>query len=101
MAKPAPAPVENQGATKQGAEEATTRPRLAGLLALLAFLIGLLYAAPVQDAVQSPILGLIYGFSLWEAWKINKGLRLAFNGPFRVGITGPGSAAAEDAGDGG
>jgi hypothetical protein len=34
-----------------------------------------LYTFPVQYAMSHPISGLIYGFALWEAWKINKGLR--------------------------
>ena len=48
-------------------------------------LIGFAYSLPVLVAFQSPISGLIFGFALWEAWKINRGVRLAFNGPFRLG----------------
>ena len=52
---------------------------------ILALLIGFAYSLPVLVAFQSPISGLIFGFALWEAWKINRGVRLAFNGPFRLG----------------
>ena len=55
---------------------------LLGLLAVT--LIGLAYTIPVQIALASPISGLIFGFALWEAWKINRGVRLSFNGPFRL-----------------
>src|SRR5208282_4601275 len=43
-----------------------------------------LFTLPVQIAINRPISGLIYGFALWEAWRINKGARLVLNGPFRV-----------------
>ncbi len=51
---------------------------------LLAVFLFIIYASPVLHAVQAPISGLIFGFALWEAWKINKKVHLAFNGPFRV-----------------
>ena len=51
---------------------------------LLAVLIFVLFASPVIHAVQAPISGLIFGFALWEAWKINKRVQVALNGPFRV-----------------
>jgi hypothetical protein len=56
-------------------------------LALLGVLLLLVvaYAFPVLAAVHSPISGLIFGFALWEAWKMNKKVQLAFNGPFRLG----------------
>ena len=44
----------------------------------------LLYSLPVQIAIHAPISGLIFGFALWEAWKITKKVQLSFNGPFRV-----------------
>ena len=56
-------------------------------------LIGIAYAIPVYIAIHSPISGLIFGFALWEAWKINRRVHLAFNGPFRLGpesTEGPG-----------
>jgi hypothetical protein len=43
------------------------------------------YAIPVLIAVQSPISGLIFGFALWEAWKINRRAELVFRGPFDLG----------------
>jgi len=52
---------------------------------VLAILIGFAYSLPVLIAIQAPISGLIFGFALWEAWKINRRVQLAFNGPFRLG----------------
>ena len=52
--------------------------RAAGLLALLLEL-------PVVIGLARPITLLIIGFALWEAWKLNRRARLAFNGPFLVG----------------
>ncbi len=60
------------------------RPSLAGFLTLTVILIGFLYALPIQIAIHAPMLGLIYGFALWEAWKMTKGFQISFNGPFRV-----------------
>ncbi len=58
------------------------------LLGALILLMGFFLAYPVLEATQAPISGLIYGFALWEAWKINKRLVLAFNGPYRLGPAG-------------
>lgn len=58
---------------------------LGGLLLLL---IGFSYSIPVQIAVASPISGLIFSFALWEAWKINRRVDLAFEGPFRLAASG-------------
>ncbi len=44
----------------------------------------MLYTIPIQIAIRNPISGLIFGFGLWEAWKIAKRVELSINGPFRV-----------------
>ena len=64
---------------------------LIGLTVLSVVFIGIAYATPVLVAIQSPISGLIFGFALWEAWKLNRKVQLAFNGPFRLA---PGSTEA-------
>ena len=63
---------------------------LIGLAALLAFF----YAFPILLSFKYPISGLIYGFALWEAWKINSRVQLSFNGPFRVSAKGSNEARA-------
>jgi hypothetical protein len=57
------------------------------------FMLGFAYTFPVQVAISSPISGLIFGFALWEAWKINKRRRIEFNGPFRLAAAGGGPGA--------
>jgi hypothetical protein len=55
---------------------------------IAALLVALFWVGPVAEAVASPISGLIYAFALWEAWKMNRPVRLSFNGPFRVSAQG-------------
>ncbi len=62
-------------------------PSVAAAALLLLFLIGFLYTIPVQLAIGAPISGLIFGFAIWEAWKINRRANMTFTGPFRVGTT--------------
>jgi hypothetical protein len=52
----------------------------------LVLVVVVAYVSPILDGFSSPIGLLIVGFALWEAWKINKRLKLEFNGPFRVGV---------------
>ncbi len=87
-------------------EPAAERPQSAGvfilsLVMLLLLAIGFLYTLPVQVAMSDFILGLIFCFALWEAWKITKGVKLVFNGPFRVNVEKPGIPPGEVVGDGG
>jgi hypothetical protein len=95
--KPAPAP--RAALPPQIAD----RPRsLAGKVVLftifVAILVGLIYSIPVQIAVADPISGLIFGFALWEAWKINRKVRLSFHGPFRLSAGRTDLAQREEAG---
>jgi hypothetical protein len=64
----------------------------------LVMLIGISYSIPIQIAFSSPISGLIFGFALWEAWKINRGVQLEFSGPFRMEAPRAGSAAVKSGG---
>jgi hypothetical protein len=64
------------------------------------FLIGLFYTVPIVVSVSDPLSGLIFSFALWEAWKANRGMRLSFNGPFRVSTKGSSGPEPEVACDG-
>jgi hypothetical protein len=89
-----PVPAENVP------EEPVSLQRFALLLMLLLItVIGSLYSLPVQIAMQDPLLGVIFSFALWEAWKITRGAKLAFNGPFRVNPDIPKAADPEVIGD--
>jgi len=71
------------------------RPAVAsagGVAVAALMLLAFLYALPVLVGIQAPIGLLIVGFALWEAWKINRRVRVVFNGPFRIGDEGPGHA---------
>ncbi len=68
---------------------------LAAVAVVLAILLMAAYATPVLVAVNSPISGLIFGFALWEAWKINRKVQLAFNGPFRLATQASDAVAIE------
>jgi hypothetical protein len=74
LAAPAPAPRE--------------RGTLGGFLLAAAMaivlIVGLAYSIPVLVAFGSPISGLIFCFALWEAWKINRRVQIAFSGPYRL-----------------
>ncbi|WP_165071751.1 LIM domain-containing protein [Paludisphaera rhizosphaerae] len=62
-------------------DDAPSAPRLV----MIAMLLGLAFSLPVIVGSSAPISGLIYGFALWEAWKINRPTALAmFNGPYKV-----------------
>jgi hypothetical protein len=65
------------------------------IIRMLVAVIGPLCRIPIENGLQRPISGLIYAFALWEAWKINRPLVLAFNGPFRLSTTVPDETAPE------
>lgn len=93
IAKAEPAPAD---ATKPDpdAEEAAEdlellfehdAPPTAGEFILGLVVLGVIsYSFPILAAISSPMSGLIYGFALWEAWKINRRSTLEFNGPYHV-----------------
>jgi hypothetical protein len=83
-AKPAPSALENK---------IESLPMVAQFFVALGFLFALAAAMPIMVGVQSPILLLIVGFGLWEAWKINRRRTLTISGPFQIGAT-PRSAPA-------
>ena len=54
-------------------------------LVALVLAVPFTYLAPFMGGWQSLISILIIGFGLWQAWKMNARLQVAFSGPFRVG----------------
>jgi hypothetical protein len=68
---PAPEPVKKQGSAF-------------GFLVAVAWLVGIMLAAPFLEATEAPIGLLIVAFGLWEAWKLSRGPPLRLEGPFRV-----------------
>jgi hypothetical protein len=76
-------------------------PNIGRVVLALAVLIGLAYSVPVIMTFSSPISGVIFGFALWEAWKMNRRSVLAFSGPFRLGTVGPDDASSPEVIDNG
>ena len=54
------------------------------------------YALPIFIAFGAPISGFIFAFALWEAWKMNRKVRLVINGPFHLAADQPMDLPAED-----
>ncbi len=48
-------------------------------------LIAMAFSVPVLAIGESPLLLVIIGFALLQAWRLNKGERLDFAGPFQIG----------------
>ncbi len=80
----AAAPARDSAATSARAAE-RERPGSGQLALGIAVIIALLYAAPLLAGLKSPILLLILGIALYEAWKLNRRLALKLTGPYRVG----------------
>jgi hypothetical protein len=75
---------------KAGAPDAPAAPPMAAPdFVRIAIVFALLFSLPVMHASGDLISALIYGFALWEAWKLNRRIQLVFNGPFRLGAAGP------------
>lgn len=54
------------------------------LLFALTALIAVVLVAPIIAGFSSPILLLILGFGVYQAWKMNRGVVLALSGPFQL-----------------
>jgi hypothetical protein len=59
-----------------------------GCLAIVAVLGGLLVSAPVMVGIESPFTFFFLAIALWEAWKLNKGVRVDLKGPFSAAAGG-------------
>jgi hypothetical protein len=81
------APAEPAPQPPRVAQEPRLNPgrNLVVVAVITAIMISITYTIPVQIAMDSPLSGFIFGFALWEDWKINRRVQLAFNGPFRLG----------------
>lgn len=63
-------------------KETTPVPGVAGFALVLAFLSVFALAIPFLSALESPIGLVIIAVGLYEAWKINRRMPLALEGPF-------------------
>jgi hypothetical protein len=67
------------------AADADSKASPLDLVVALAFLFGIMLAAPFLELTSAPIGFLIVVFGLWEAWKLSRAPPLRIEGPFRVG----------------
>jgi hypothetical protein len=83
-ASTAPAASERAG----DPEDSTAAPTLGGFLLAILMLVGIILAVPFLGGASN-LMGLaIIGFSLWEAWKLNRAPPLVVRGPFSVDAGG-------------
>ena len=54
------------------------------ILLMLLLMVGLMYLIPLLVGFHNPISLLIFGFAVWEAWKMNRGSNAGVTGPYRV-----------------
>ncbi len=99
-AKAEPPAARKEGATSPAkteppAGEAPMTPGMAAVavIAFVVFVSALAYVAPFLGGFENIIGLLIIGFGVWEAWKINRRIKPAIAGPFRVGASSPSPAA--------
>jgi hypothetical protein len=83
--KDSPSSPEAAATSSSAPEAAKPKPSVGGLLVAVAWLVGLMLAAPFLEATEAPLGLLIVGFGLWEAWKLSRGPPARLEGPFRVG----------------
>jgi len=88
---PAPSTASAAAAKPKPGEEKITAGEIVIALGAL-FLIAA--AGPILAGIESPILLLIVGFGLWEAWKMNRRAELSITGPLQIGASGPAVAPA-------
>jgi hypothetical protein len=75
---------DDEADTDAGLPGQSPAPSLGDVLVPLASLAMIFVALPVLVGVDSPIMLLISGFALWEAWKLNKASAPRMSGPYTV-----------------
>jgi hypothetical protein len=72
------------GGSDQRGPATTTLPGPVVFVLVIVFVIGISLYLPIMAGMQSPILLIITGFALYEAWKLNKRPALRISGPYTV-----------------
>ena len=96
LSQPPPSPsIDGPVAPAPAAPAAPTEPmsplKALGALALLTvFVFGLAAVAPILAGPANFMGWIIIGFSIWEAWKLNRHIEVPIRGPFRVGAAAGG-----------
>jgi hypothetical protein len=74
----------NTAATADGGSP----PSGIAMVIVVPLIIGFAFIAPFLEGMKNFMGLLIIGFALYEAWKINKRVKLVINGPFKVEAPG-------------
>jgi hypothetical protein len=87
----AKAPVDPAGQPPAQGPGKPAPPPLSGpeMVSMAILAIFLSIQMPILLAQQNVITIVIIGFALWQAWRINRRLKLVVTGPYRVGESGP------------
>ena len=80
-------------ATEKGAGTGTSAGAGTVFVAVAA-IITLVLLSPILAGFSSPILLLILGFGVWQAWKMNRRVALEITGPFTLAPAAPPPAQA-------
>jgi hypothetical protein len=83
---------EGLAGEEQGPKEAEATSTGLGLLVAVIVLVLFLLIFPILAGTQSPLLLIIIGIGLYEAWKLNKRVVLDIKGPFHVASPSPAEA---------
>jgi len=86
------AAIATSKATTVTSDSEPRTPSAGTVLAAVALLAGLIFAAPILSAVDSPIGFILIGIALYEAWKFNRGVAYKITGPYRVAAPNAGTA---------
>jgi hypothetical protein len=81
-------------AATEGKVAARTTPGVGTVFVALAAIITLVLLSPILAGFSSPILLLILGFGVWQAWKMNRRIALEITGPFTLAPASPPPAQA-------
>jgi hypothetical protein len=80
-----------QPAPAQEPAKRITNPLLWVLILIFVFIISCI--EPFRHGPQNFIGLLLIGIALYEAWKINRGVKVVFQGPFQIGSASPEKSA--------
>jgi hypothetical protein len=79
----------NKGQPAGEKQSSKSRSMLVGIITILILVL----VSPILAGFSSPILLLILGFGVYQAWKMNRAVTVHFTGPFDLRQTTPPAAA--------
>jgi hypothetical protein len=74
---------------ERGLEKLSGGQLAVGVVVAVVFILAIAYAAPFLGGAQNLLLLVIIFFGLQQAWRMNKKMQLAINGPYQASGGGP------------